>query len=334
MPELRKDPVTGRWVIISTERGKRPTSFIPPTEKPVTPGVFCPLCPGNEDKTPPEVYAIRPDGSNPNTPGWTLRVVSNKFPALMIEGELDKRGEGMYDKMNGIGAHEVIVETPDHGSLLSQLKDQAFENVLLAYQERIVDLKKDLRFRYVLIFKNHGAEAGASLAHSHSQLIALPVIPKRVVEEMEGAKKYYDYKDRCVYCDIVHQELKDQVRVVAENTAFLAITPYASRSPFELWIFPKKHSSSFINTPQTEYAPLASIFRDILSRLYVGIGDPPYNFTLHTSPFDGMINDYYHWHFEIIPKLSKIAGFEIGSGFYINATPPEDAAAFLREVKL
>jgi len=260
--------------------------------------------------------------------------VSNKFPALMIEGELDKRGEGMYDKMNGIGAHEVIVETPDHGSTLGQLSEKDFENALWAYQERILDLKKDERFRYVLIFKNHGEEAGASLAHSHSQLIALPVLPKRVMEEMEGAKKYYDYKDRCVFCDIIHQELKDKLRVVTESAEFLAITPYASRSPFELWLIPKRHSSSFVNTPETEYASLARIFRECLRRLYTGLGDPPYNFTLHTSPFNGMINDHYHWHFEIIPKLSKIAGFEIGSGFYINATPPEDAAAFLREVTL
>jgi len=332
MPELRKDPIVGRWVIISTERGKRPTSF-KLSERPAVVGGFCPLCVGNEDKTPPEVYAVRPDGSKPNTPGWTLRVVSNKFPALVIEGSLKKQGEGMYDKMNGIGAHEVIIETPHHGISLSQLDLKAFEDVLWAYRERIVDLKKDERFRYVLIFKNHGIEAGASLAHSHSQLIALPIIPKLVMEEMEGSKNYYKYKDRCVFCDIVHQELNDKIRVAVENDDFLAITPYASRSPFEIWILPKQHSSSFVNISPAEYFSLANIFRDVLSRIEVALEDPPYNFTLHTSPFNELINDYYHWHFEIIPTLSKIAGFEIGSGFYINPTPPEEAAAFLKEIK-
>ena len=186
MPELRKDPITGRWIIISTERGRRPTSF-KTSEQPLIKEGFCPLCPGNEDKTPPEVYSLRPNGSKPNSPGWTLRVVPNKFPALVIEGSLNKHGEGMYDRMNGIGAHEVIIETPDHGVSISQLSSKAFEDVLWAFRERIVDLKKDERFRYILIFKNHGVEAGASLAHSHSQLIALPIIPKRVAEEMEGS---------------------------------------------------------------------------------------------------------------------------------------------------
>ncbi|WAC07651.1 MAG: galactose-1-phosphate uridylyltransferase [Thermodesulfobacteriota bacterium] len=332
MPELRKDPIVGRWVIISTERGKRPTSF-KMNEKPAVAGGFCPLCPENEDKTPPEVYALRRDGSKPNTPGWTLRVVSNKFPALVIEGSLKKQAEGMYDKMNGIGAHEVIIETARHGSSLCQLNPKAFEDVLWTYRERIVDLQKDVRFRYVLIFKNHGVEAGASLAHSHSQLIALPIIPKLVMEEMEGSKNYYRYKDRCVFCDIVHQELDDKIRVVVENDDFLAITPFASRSPFEIWLLPKKHSSSFVNISPAEYSSLARIFKDVLSRLEAALEDPPYNFTLHTSPFNELINDYYHWHFEIIPTLSKIAGFEIGSGFYINPTPPEEAATFLKEIK-
>jgi len=332
MPELRKDPIIGRWIIISTERGKRPTGFKAPEQRVAHEG-FCPLCPGNEEKTPPEVYVLRPNGSGPNTTGWSLRVVPNKFPALVIEGSLNKRGEGMYDKMNGIGAHEVIIETPDHGVSLSQLNGKAFEDVLWAYRERIIDLKKDDRFRYVLIFKNHGAEAGASLAHSHSQLIALPITPKRVIEEMEGSRNYYTYKDRCIYCDIVHQESRDNVRVVNENDEFIAIAPFASRSPFELWILPKKHSSCFIETSPAKYGPLANVFRDVLTRLHRSLQDPPYNFTLHTSPFNEMVNDFYHWHFEIIPKLSKIAGFEIGSGFFINPVPPEDAAAYLKEPK-
>jgi len=333
MPELRKDPIIGRWIIISTERGKRPIGF-KVSEQPVAHEGFCPLCPGNEEKTPPEIYVLRPNGTGPNTPGWSLRVVPNKFPALVIEGSLDKRGEGLYDKMNGIGAHEVIIETPDHGVSLSQLSEKAFEDVLWAFRERMLDLKKDDRFRYVLIFKNHGAEAGASLAHSHSQLIALPITPKRVNEEMDGSRNYYNYKERCIYCDIVHQESRDNLRIVNENEDFIAIAPFASRTPFELWVLPKKHSSCFIKTPQAKYGPLANVLRNVLTQLHRALQDPPYNFTLHTSPFNEMVNDYYHWHFEIIPKLSKIAGFEIGSGFYINPVPPEDAAAYLKEAKV
>jgi len=199
MPELRRDPIHGGWVIISTERSRRPSDFAPEARKTV--GGFCPLCEGNEDRTPPEVFAFRENGTVPNSPGWSLRVVPNKFPALRIEGELNREGEGMYDKMNGIGAHEVVIETPRHFESLSTLPLKAVEYVLLAYRERIIDLRRDSRLRYVMVFKNYGVAAGASLEHSHSQIIALPIVPTRVREEIQGAKNYFDYKHRCVYCD-------------------------------------------------------------------------------------------------------------------------------------
>ena len=194
MPELRKDPIIGRWVIISTERGKRPTDFtsVPPAKR----MTFCPFCVGNESKTPPEIYAIREPGSAENAPGWRVRVVPNKFPALQIEGDLNRQGEGIYDKMNGVGAHEVIIETPDHNKTLSDLDEDAFNDVLLTWRERMIDLKRDKRFRYIVVFKNHGEAAGASLEHSHTQLVAMPIIPKRVTEEIEGARKYYEFKER------------------------------------------------------------------------------------------------------------------------------------------
>ena len=329
MPELRKDPIIGRWVIISTERGKRPSSFQTPEKK--STGGFCPLCPGNEDKTPPEVFAYRPFDSPPNTPGWSLRVVPNKFPALRIEGELDRRGEGIYDKMNGVGAHEVIIECPDHDETLSSVPTSNFEKVLLTYRSRINELYKDTRFKYISIFRNQGEVAGASLAHPHSQLIALPVVPKRLMEELDGAKGYFNYKERCVYCDIIKQEKKQDVRIISENQEFLSIVPFASRFPFEIWIFPRQHNSSFEETPEWKYTFLAEIFSDVLKRLDMALANPPYNFMLHTSPVSEKINDYYHWHFEIIPRLTRVAGFEWGSGFYINPTAPEDAAKFLRE---
>ena len=331
MPELRKDPIHGRWVIISTERGRRPSDFVLEDRRSI--GGFCPLCEGNEDRTPPEVLSFRDNGTPPNSPGWTLRVVPNKFPALRIEGELSREGEGIYDKMNGIGAHEVVIETPHHHETLATLPLKAVDNVLWAYRERIIDLRRDQRFRYILVFKNYGVSAGASLEHSHSQIIALPIVPRRVSEEMEGAKNYFQYKDRCVFCDIVRQELQQRSRLIKENKAFLSIAPFASRFPFETWILPKTHYPSFEHMETFQYGQAAQILSDTLQRISRVLDDPPFNYIIHTSSFPEVDKDYYHWHFEIMPKLTKVAGFEWGTGFYINPTPPEEAAEYMREAK-
>lgn len=332
MPELRKDPIVGRWVIISTERAKRPKDFsFAPESKKVEPK-NCPFCPGNENTTPPEVLAYRPDNSKPDTPGWTLRVVPNKFPALRIEGELNRKGEGLYDKMNGIGAHEVIIETPEHRLDLPDLDDKTFRDVVWACRLRTLELKKDPRFRYVMIFKNFGAAAGASLEHTHSQLIATPVIPKRVNEEMDGAKRYYEYRERCIFCDIIKQETRDQKRLVAENANAFAFTPFAPRFPFETWILFKRHISSFETCDEAELDDLARILQTVLIKLRLALNSPPYNFVFHTSPLTLPTLEFYHFHIEIIPVLTHIAGFEWGTGFYINPTPPEEAADFLRKV--
>jgi UDPglucose--hexose-1-phosphate uridylyltransferase len=261
-------------------------------------------------------------------------VVPNKFPALGIEGDLDRQGDGLFDRMNGVGAHEVIVETPDHKSTLATLPVRAIEDVLWAYRDRVLDLKNDKRFRYALIFKNHGDAAGASLEHSHSQLIALPIVPKRVREELDAAKHYYREKERCIFCDMIRQEMESGVRVVGENDQFVSIAPYAPRFPFELWLLPKQHSSAFENNQSSVYSSLARMLKDTLSRLDAVLDHPAYNFMLHTSPVGEEINDHYHWHFEIIPKLIKVAGFEWGTGFYICPTPPEESARFLREAQV
>ncbi|HLI35310.1 MAG TPA: galactose-1-phosphate uridylyltransferase [Terriglobia bacterium] len=330
MSEFRKDPVTGRWVIIATDRAKRPSDFVRDKVE-IRGSGFCPFCYNNESKTPPEIIAYRSDGSAPNTPGWTLRVVPNKFPALQIEGSLNRQGEGLYDKMEGIGAHEVIIETPDHSKTMATLSPREIEDVLWAFRDRIVDLKKDRRFKYILIFKNHGEAAGASLEHTHSQLIALPVVPKRVLEEIEGSKEYYRFKDRCIFCDIIQQETDSGVRMIAENGSFVAVAPFAPRFPFELWILPKAHQSAFEESKTHEYADLATMTKDMLMRLDQVLERPAYNYVIHTSPLLESSNDYYHWHMEIMPKLTKVAGFEWGTGFYINPTPPEESAKFLRE---
>ena len=332
MPELRKDPIIGRWVIISSERGKRPSEF--ELTQPVSKGGFCPFCPGNESKTPAEILAYRKDGGPPNMPGWHVRVVPNKYPALKVEGSLNRAGEGVYDKMNGIGAHEVIIETPNHKETLGTMPSKKFEEVLWAYRDRIVDLKKDSRLRYILIFKNHGDAAGATLEHGHSQLIALPIVPKRVCEELDGSREYFNFKERCIFCDIIRQEIMQGVRVVSENQDFLAVTPYAPKSPFEIWLLPKEHEASFENCQKHHYESLSLIFTDVLKRMDKVLSLPPYNFILHAAPVRNGVEQYYHWHFEIMPKLTKVAGFEWGSGFYINPTPPEEAARFLREAKV
>jgi UDPglucose--hexose-1-phosphate uridylyltransferase len=332
MPELRKDPVLGRWVIISTEREKRPKNFkFEPEQRRINPE-DCPFCPGNESATPPEIYAIRRDGSPPNTPGWSLRVIPNKFPALRIEGDLNRRGEGIYDKMNGIGAHEVIIETNEHRYDLADLPENAFYDLIIAYQKRMLDLKKDPRLRYVMIFKNFGAIAGASLEHSHSQLIATPIVPKRVMEEMDGAKRYFEYRDRCIFCDIIVQETKVSKRMISENNNFISICPFAPRFPFEIWILPRHHISNFEDTVESEIYDLALILKDSLMRLKKALNTPPYNFIIHTTPITLKGIEFYHYHIEIIPILTRTAGFEWGTGFYINPTAPEDSASYLKNI--
>ncbi len=330
MPELRKDPVVGRWVIISVERGKRPTDF--KMRVPAKKGGFCAFCRGNEYTTPPEIIAFRADGSKPNTPGWTLRVVSNKFPALRIERQLNRVGEGIFEKMDGVGAHEIIIESPDHNLTLSTMPLKSLEDTLWAFYQRISELKKDKRLKYVLIFKNEGDVAGASLEHTHSQLIALPIVPKLVQEEINNARQYYDYKKRCIFCDIIRQETADRIRVISENENYISLAPFASRSPFETWILPKNHESSF--ALNGKFSLLAQILHKTLRQIDKVLNLPPYNMIIHISPFKDELNEYYHWHIEIKPKLTKTAGFEWGSGFYINPTPPEEAAKFMREVEI
>ena len=329
MPELRKDPITGRWVIIATDRARRPSDFI---RQPVPPPAtrLCPFCYGNEQKTPPEVLAYRASGG-PNQPGWSVRVVPNKFPALGIEGELNRQGEGMYDKMNGIGAHEVVIESPDHTLTMAEMTDQQIMQVLRAFRDRVNDLKKDIRFRYIVMFKNHGEAAGATLEHPHSQLIALPVVPRHVKEEVDGGKMYFDFKERCVYCDILRQETAAGVRVVTETDRLLVLQPWAPRFPFETWIVPKHHESHFEQTEDATLQNLAWVLRSTLRKIDKVLEHPPYNFVIHSAPLQDNHLAHYHWHLELIPKLTKVAGFEWGTGFYINPTPPEESAKFLRE---
>jgi UDPglucose--hexose-1-phosphate uridylyltransferase len=327
LPELRRDPVTGRWVIFATDRARRPADFASGEEEP--PVTNCPFCAGRESQTPPEIHAAREWGSAPNGPGWRVRVVPNKFPALRIEGELDKHGEGLYDRMNGVGAHEVIIEGAEHASTMTAIPADVFRDAARAYRERLLDLKKDRRLAYGLIFKNVGRRAGASIAHNHSQLIATPVVPIRVKQEMGGAKQFFDYRGRCIYCDILRQERSAKSRVVLDAGSFVAIVPYAARFAFETWVVPARHSSHFEDTTDAELDAFSDTILTVLGRLERLLGTPPYNFVIHTSPLHDGPLEHYHWHLEIMPRVAQTAGFEWGSGFYINPVLPEEAAKYL-----
>jgi UDPglucose--hexose-1-phosphate uridylyltransferase len=329
--ELRKDPVTGRWVIISTERRKRPTDFRLESVQ-IAPDPTCPFCEGHEDMTPAEILAHRSNGSHANAPGWNLRVVPNQFPVLRVEGSLDRQGEGLFDKMSGIGAHEVIIETPRHDVSMATMGDAAVEQVLWAFQERVRDLKQDRRFRYIIIFKNHGSAAGAALDHSHSQLIALPIVPREVRDEVDGAKAHYLNKERCVFCDIIRQETTDRRRLIMETSEMAAVAPYAPRFPFETWILPRRHQAHYEDAHRHEFSALARALGEILRRMNRMLRNPPYNLLIHSAPV-GEAAEYYHWHVEIIPKLTKVAGFEWATGFYLNPTAPEEAAQVLRDAR-
>jgi len=332
MPELRKDPITREWVIVAVERGKRPHDFARECDAPEPPGRPCPFCPGHEQLTPPEVLAFRNPGSPANSPGWWVRAVPNKYPALAIEGDLRKSGRGIYDYMQGVGAHEVIIESPDHSLTMATMPVKQVEDVLWAYRSRYLDLERDNRLKYILFFRNHKRVAGASLSHPHSQLIATPMVPQDAMAEIEGAMRYEQYHDRCVYCDMISQELDEGDRVVLETPHFLAFEPYASKYPFETWVIPKRHRGSFAAISTEEQSDFARTLKEVLLRVYLLLDDPPYNFTLHTAPTRITSDEHLHWHVEIMPRLTITAGFEMGTGIFINVTPPEQAAGHLREV--
>jgi len=339
LSELRKDPIVDRWVIIAAERGRRPTDYETPAPTPGGPG--CPLCEGNERMTPPEIWALRPGGSPPDGPGWQVRVVPNKYPALRVEGTPERHGLGMLDSMDGVGAHEVVVESPRHRWQMADGPPEAIQRVLLACQLRLSDLYQDDRLRYCVIFRNHGSEAGATISHPHSQIMAIPVVPGRVKSKLDAAREYYARKERCIFCDLLAQELQLGERIVMDNGRFVAIAPYASRFPFELAIYPREHSSDFTAMDEPTRASLAEILQQSLSYLRPALGSPSYNYIINVAPnpvprpgkphYWSTLHLDYHWHIEILPRVTSIAGFEWGTGFYINPVAPEDAARFLRD---
>lgn len=331
MAEFRRDPIMERWVIIDPSRNfnKSVPSDCESYPKDTS---SCPFCPGNETMTRHEILAFSDKPHrHANAKDWNLRIIPNNNPVLTVEGILNRHAEGMYDAMDGIGAHEIMIETPQHHLKQDKVTPKYYENIYKSSISRIKDLRNDLRLEYILVFKNYGILANAVFEHPHSQIIALPVVPKIVREEIDGAKKYFSYRERCVFCDSISQEVATRSRIVCENEHFVAFCPYASRYPFETWILPKKHSSDFDSISDKELASCAQISKTVFSKIYKVLDDCAYSTLIHTAPLKEHNMPHYHWHMEVIPKLVKTAGFEWGTGLYINPVPPEEAAKYLRE---
>jgi UDPglucose--hexose-1-phosphate uridylyltransferase len=331
---LRFDITTNDWVIFAPRRALRPHDFqqrpkapTPDTDK------ACPFCPGNEHLTPAEVFAVR-DGSPPNSRGWKVRVMPNKFPALRIEEDFHRGQSGrLFSYMGGCGAHEVIIDSPSHSLVLAQQAVEQVRLLLWTLQQRYIDLMRDPRFQTIVLFKNHGERAGTSLAHPHCQLIAASVVPHMLRHKLSVAAQYFDRTGECVYCAMAEEELAAKERLVTMNDHFIALCPYASTVPFETWIFPRVRQSSFRWLDPSLLRPLAEILKNVLARLYVGLNDPDFNLTIDTVPRGEEQGEYFLWHIQILPRLTQRAGFEMGSGMSINPVLPEEAAALLREVK-
>jgi len=330
MSELRQDPTTKLWVILAPERAKRPQQGPTGRRADQLPrrDASCPFCPGNEDKTPPEAFRLPADEALP----WEVRVVPNRFSALSPEGDIARSEDGrFFRKMNGFGMHEVIIEGPVHNTNLASMTYEQVERVLIAYQERYNILKRNEQIRYITIFKNHGWASGTSLIHPHSQLVATPVIAPYYHRKFDIAHEYYSDMGRCLYCDLLAAEQEKGERIVAETERFVAFHPYASRVPYETWIVPKKHYSSFGLYPATFLGELARVLKNALLCLYRELDNPAFNFTIDTSTTADEEDPYYHWHIRIVPRITTIAGFEIGSGIYISAALPENTADHIRK---
>lgn len=328
MPEFRKNLVTGHCTIISSERANRPHQSL--CDNALHNGEPCPFCPGNETQTPPEVFAYRAAGTRADTPGWTVRVVPNKYPAVHKRDPAPIRSDALHERTRAVGVHEVIIEAPEHVAEMSQLSQRQIAAVLRAYRERLLALRQDRRWRSILIYKNQGASAGATLEHAHSQLMALPEITPLAARELEGARAYFSSTGRCGYCDMVHREIRDRERIVGASEGFAVICPEAARFPYETWILPRQHAADFEDSAVDDYDELSGCLKRTLSCLDRTLDNPALNYVLHSNALGAESGDYYHWRLEILPKLIQVAGFEWGSGSFINPVAPEDAAQVLR----
>ncbi|MBN2012532.1 galactose-1-phosphate uridylyltransferase [candidate division KSB1 bacterium] len=338
MNQLRRDPVSGRWTIITLDKPVI-SDLISPNHREEESVENCPFCEGNEHMTPPEIMALRNDGFGPNKSGWRIRVIPDKKPVLQIYGEVNNRGMGMYDVLDGIGAHEIVIETPKHNETFVDLSEDQIAEIYWTFKERILDLKEDARLRYILVHKNYGEAVGLTTNHSYSFIIGTPITPKRVKDKLVNARDYFQFKERCIFCDIINQELSDQERIILEDEKFIALAPFASRRPFEVWILPRKHEAFYELT--SEYRALANLTKEVLIRVYKLLQEPDYIMALYSGPnikagrrrgyWQSLERDF-HWHIELMPRLRTYSSFEISAGFPINSVPPEYAASLLRNI--
>jgi len=337
MPELRKDPVVGRWIIIATERARRPGNLVDSSDNTFDDSIECHFCNNQE----PALLTI----NNEQDPSkWQVKVVESGTPILRNEECCDRQGKGLYDIANGYGAHEVVIETPEHIANMADLDVGQIKLVLDAYVSRMNSLAQNQNLQYILAYKNYGwMSGGRKIGHSRSQILATPVNTLRVKEKLSGAKKYFEYKDRCIYCDLVREEIEQKKRLILESDNFIAVTPFASRFIFEINIFPKEHHCDFAKGVIGHEEELADFLKKVLLKIKIGLNDPAYNYIIQTAPLRRgkggpdrwkTIQEDYHWHIEIMPRITRIAGFEKGTGFYISCIPPEASAEYLRGVEI
>lgn len=334
MPEFRKDIILDEWVIIASERAKRPEMFKEEKIKIENPsGMVCPFDKGNENMTPPEILRLDINGNviESSNPDWQIRVVPNKFPALKPLAAPGSKLYGIYSIMDGFGLHEVIINSSQHISHLSNLSKSQIRLIVDVYARRLREIKKDPRIESLIIMLNQGKDAGASLEHTHSQIFALPINSPVLEKELRGTLRYYRRHKRCAVCEILVFEAKENKRVVFENSHFVIIHPFASRNPFETWIIPKKHYPNFENIEEEEIQSFAECLKILVDFFYNELSNPSFNYYIHTGPLHTKTDHHYHWHFELIPKLSIKAGFEIATGIDICITTPEDTAKFMKE---
>lgn len=330
MSELRQDIVTGQWVVIASGRALRPSDFERPPLVPSLKGEEsgCPFCPGNESMTPLEVLAVRPQDSEPNTPGWRVRVFPNKYPAFGSENAFTTSAPE-FPKRPAEGSHEVIVHTPDHAASLATMPLEDIEMVLRVYRHRYRANREDPLVRYIHIIVNHGPRSGASLEHSHSQLFGVPLVPPLVQQELAGASWHHTRTEGCVFCRMIEEELDVGLRVIARNKSFVALCPYASRFPYEAWILPREHQESYHQIDDGQLEEFAALLKDVLGMYRANFEDPPYNYFIHSAPCDGTSYPYYHWHLEASPRLNALGAFEMGTSMLINVVAPERACQHL-----
>ncbi len=328
MSEIRRDYVKNRWVSVSANLALKPKDFpVMKVENLSVPAGFCPFCPGNESATPPEVLSFKKEGAGPDNKGWLVRVIPNKFSAFALEGELVEQQTGLYRFCNGLGKHEVIIETPEHDLDFHELDLTQMERIISAFKKRYNALAQDERIKYIQIYKNHGLFAGASLGHSHSQIIGFPFTPG----ENDGLPQYYKERGSCLICDLLQQEQDSGVRTVYEGEHFVALCPYASRFSYECWVVPRRHTEHFGQLTAAEEKELAWFCKRITTAIVHALDNPSCNFVINTAPVNSPYEPGYHWYMEFTPRLLVAAGVEVATGVYINPVAPEDAAPLLKK---